>query len=140
MDNALPTKSSDVLETLRQASEGLLWMSESDYPFEPVFWGAESIPEPSPTALLAQTGHAADASVQTVELDTFFQWATQEQDWHSGADRAIARRYQTLLETLKQHLHDVTVYRIGEVAIDIYILGKTATGDVAGLATKAIET
>jgi len=44
------------------------------------------------------------------------------------------------VETLKSHLTDIKVYRLGERSIDVYIAGKTPSGDLAGLSTKVIET
>ena len=31
-------KDSELIERLKQASQGLLWLSESDYPFEVIYW------------------------------------------------------------------------------------------------------
>ena len=45
-----------------------------------------------------------------------------------------------LVETLKSHLSDIQVYRLGERSIDVYIAGKTSEGDLAGLSTKVVET
>jgi hypothetical protein len=41
---------------------------------------------------------------------------------------------------LKNNLCDIKVYRFGRRNIDVYMVGKTPTGDYAGLATKVVET
>ncbi|NJK53834.1 MAG: hypothetical protein HC936_15435 [Leptolyngbyaceae cyanobacterium SU_3_3] len=62
------------------------------------------------------------------------------QDWQNESEQTIVSQYQQLVDTLKQHLSDLQVYRIGETNLDLYIIGKTADGHLAGLATKAVET
>jgi hypothetical protein len=32
------------------------------------------------------------------------------------------------------------VYRLGKIEIDVYVVGETPTGNLAGLSTKVIET
>jgi len=59
---------------------------------------------------------------------------------HDPETAASVERYQALVSLLKQHLHELLVYRIGEIELDVYIMGKTAIGAWAGLATKAVET
>jgi hypothetical protein len=37
-------------------------------------------------------------------------------------------------------LKDIRGYRVGEIEIDIYVLGKDSSGDVVGLQTLSVET
>jgi hypothetical protein len=129
----------ELINTLEAAIAGLQWMSESDYPFTVVYWQDE-LPSLTPERLLQLTNHPPDTLVETEAVDAFFAIATQAQDWHDAEATAIVKRYQTLVETLKQSLDALTVYRLGQVNLDLYIIGKTATGAVAGLATQAVET
>ncbi|MEL7246133.1 MAG: nuclease A inhibitor family protein, partial [Cyanobacteria bacterium J06573_2] len=55
-------------------------------------------------------------------------------------ERETAKKYQALVETLKQNLDNIQVYKIGEVEIDVYIVGQLKSGDWVGLSTKAVET
>jgi hypothetical protein len=127
----------DIVDKLKQASDGLLCMSESDYPFEVFHWEAQ---EPTAETVIQQTNHTLDTPVEVVQLDDFFQNATQEQDWHNEEERKTVKRYQALVETLKTNLSDIQVYRLGTTEIDVYIVGKTPSGDLAGLSTKLVET
>ena len=112
-------------------------MSESDYSFEVFQW--ETL-EPTAETVIQQTSHAPDTPVEVVSLDEFFQNATQEEDWHNEEEKETVKRYQALVETLKTNLADLQVYRLGTVEIDVYIVGKTPSGDLAGLSTKVVET
>lgn len=131
---------SALLDKLKSASDGLQFMSEADYPFEVIYWeGLGQAPLTTET-VLQQTGHAADTLIEVVPLDDFFQNATQEQDWYGPEEKQTAQRYRELVETLKMNLCDIQVFRLGTTEIDVYILGRTLEGTVAGLQTKAVET
>jgi hypothetical protein len=131
-------QASELLNILQEATDGLLWMSESDYPFEVVYWQARS--SITPQELLELTHHPPDTSIETVDLDAFFENATQLQDWHGELERETVQRYQHLGETLKTHLSNLQVYRVGNIHLDIYIIGKTTANELAGIATQAVET
>lgn len=131
---------SALLATLEDAIADLLWMSEADYPFEVCHWSGSAIETLTPATLLEVIEQPPDSPIETVNLDAFFEFATQDQDWHGPTEQATVQRYRELVALLKSHLLDLAVYRVGEIAIDLYILGRTATGSVAGLKTRAVET
>lgn len=60
---------SEILEQLKQASDGLLFMSESEYPFEVFVEG--SAPPVTHEIVLQQTGHGQDAPFKVVDIDSF---------------------------------------------------------------------
>ncbi len=115
-------------------------MSESEYPFEVFFWQSEDNKKDiKPELILQKTAHQ-DTPVEFIDIDSFFAIATTEQDWHSSEDRETAKKYQNLVKVIKENLSDLKVARVGEIEIDVYIIGKTPSSDFAGLSTKAIET
>lgn len=131
-------KDSELINELKQATQNLQWMSESEAPFEIVTWDCK--PDRfDEQKLLQLTDHSEDSPIETVEFDQFFAVPTQVQAWQSEDEIAIAHQYQTLTDVLKQHLQNLKVYRVGEVELDVYILGNT-DDTIAGLSTKAIET
>lgn len=130
----------ELTNKLKQASDGLLFMSESDYPFEVVFWPAETQENLTEQKLLQLTSHSQDVLVEKVDLDYFFRNSAQEKDWHDRQQEETVKKFQLLVETLKSNLSDIQVYRVGTIDIDVYIVGKTSSGDLAGLSTKVVET
>ncbi|MEG3920644.1 MULTISPECIES: nuclease A inhibitor family protein [unclassified Microcoleus] len=123
---------------LKQASEGLLFGSETDAPFEVIHWPAQG--ELTPAKLLQLTEHSPDAPVKLVSVDKFFAISTQEEDWHDEEEEETAKRFQNLVSVLKQNLSQLQVYRVGSIEIDVYIVGETDGGGLAGLSTKLVET
>jgi hypothetical protein len=131
---------SELVDTLQQASQGLLWMSESEAPLEVIAWQDHTTDLLENQTLLNLTQHSEDTPIATVDFEEFFQYPTQIQDWFGEEETASAQQYQQLAEILKTHLQNLKVYRVGEVTIEIYILGRTENGNIVGLVTKAVET
>lgn len=130
----------EITEKLKEPSDGLLYMSESDYPFEVFYWESKELLPLTGEKLLQQTSHPQDTPVEVVGVDDFFEVATTEQDWHGEEEKQTVKRFQTLVEMLKTNLTNLQVYRLGSIEIDVYIIGQTPEGHLAGLSTKAIET
>ena len=123
---------------LEEATRGLLFMSESDYPFAVVRWqgGKELSPE-----YLREIA-ARDIAAPVVEITTadFFRVAAGEHEWKGEAELALAKRYQTLVRLLEENLKGVKVYRVGARNIDVYVVGRSAEGNWLGVSTRAVET
>ncbi|MBD2303000.1 nuclease A inhibitor family protein [Nostoc sp. FACHB-190] len=129
---------SEILEQLKRASDGLLFMSESDYSFSVFLW--EITPTATPEKISQQTNHPIDTPVKIVGVDDFFGVATTEEDWHDEEEKKTVKRFQSLVQTLKDNLSNLQVYRLGEIEIDVYVVGETPTGNLAGISTKVVET
>jgi hypothetical protein len=173
----------EVINELKQASQGLLFASESEFPFEVFCWESPDILQHSqkePEAvdshtelqpdnksltaeipdnsnchklsespelitltedkLLQQTGYGKDTPIEIAAVDDVFQVATTAEAWHSEEEKEAVNQYQRLVDTLKNYLRDIKVYRLGNVEIDVYIVGITPSGNLAGVTTKVVET
>jgi Nuclease A inhibitor-like protein len=127
----------EIIDRLQQAITDLQWSSESDYPFEIVTW-AQDI-ELTPLALFSELVDP-NLKIETLSLTDFFAPVLIVEDWYAAAELAQVNRYQDLLHSIESHLSNVQVFRIGEIEIAIYIIGKTLAGDTIGLKTYAVET
>jgi histidine triad (HIT) family protein len=126
-----------LLERLQSLSDGLLFLSESDYPFELVYY-----PQPPETQDLASLlpqwlGLGVESKVMVEELSYFFQHHTStDLDF---VDEEKAQQFRELQTFLEENLPEVQVYRVGIRRITAFILGRTAGGDVVGLKTTKVE-
>jgi hypothetical protein len=128
----------ELVEELKQLTGGLLWMSESDYPFETVLW--EGLPEISTKFLCGLSGQAEDTPVEIVSVDDFFRNAVSEASWRAEASRREAKRYRGLVQTLKDNLEELRVYRVGKINMPVYIVGRNKTGNWLGISSRVVET
>jgi hypothetical protein len=127
-----------LIEELERAAAGLMFMSESEYPFETVYW--KGLPEVSAQHLRGLSGLGEDAPVATLSIDEFFGTATSDEAWRAEEGRLAARRYRELVAALKENLKEMKVYRVGEVNIPVYIVGRAESGNWLGVSTRVVET
>ncbi|HEX8427521.1 nuclease A inhibitor family protein [Hymenobacter sp.] len=133
-----PAASNGVTQQLQQLTQGLVFISESDAPLEPVSYPTPA-GELTDAALLKLLGEPADTKVETKELTLFLRNHTADQG--VLGDPAQANRYKALQMFLKQELQDTKVYRVGTgPQIKSYALGKTEDGKLAGFKTILTET
>lgn len=126
-----------LIEELREATRGLTFMSESDYPLEVFNWGAA---EPTEEFLRGLTAAAADAPVETKTAADFFRVAASEAEWKNAEQLKEARRFKSLLRLLEKNLTDLKVFRVGAVNIPVYVAGRGASGNWLGVSTRVVET
>jgi hypothetical protein len=127
----------EIIDLFKQATTDLLWSSESDYPFEIVTWDRGV--EMTPNALFSKREDPA-ATIDTISLTDLFAPVLIVEDWYEAAELEQVNRYTDLLHAIESNLAEVQVFRVGEIEIAIYIVGKTPTGDIIGLKTHAVET
>jgi hypothetical protein len=124
----------DAAATIQKAATGLEYPSESDAPFDLVRWdGAKGDPSPATIAAVAGgNGKKKARPVDEVSPDDFFAALAETDD---------AAKFKVLEQALKKSLSDLRVYRVGGSAkVDIYVVGRAASGDWLGLHTTSVET
>jgi hypothetical protein len=131
--------SKETLEALKGASRGLLFPSETDSPFEPFVWEGEE-GKPDKAGVLERAGKPPRTPVKVMSLDAFFRDVTTDENWHDAEEKEEVRKFRQLVQTLKKALKDIKVFKLGKVESDVYIVGRTESGDWAGLKTKVVET
>jgi len=129
-----------ILTELQQAAEGLLFRSESDYPFDIVDLGLAGQTDLTPAQLLSMLGRPEEAVAETIDLPYFFRNMTRVRPEYTEEMKQEAQRFQALEQLLTQKLSQVKVFRFGAVNVEAYILGTTPKGRLVGLKTRLIET
>lgn len=124
------------LDLIQKAADGLLFMSESDHPFEIVQFTLDASTVEQQLQVIAQK----ELRVEQQSLEYFFRNAIKEYPDANEPQKQTARRFKALQELLKSELKGVQVYRIGEIQIDAFIIGQLKDGTYGGLRTKLIET
>ena len=130
-------KTGDV-SALKTASQGLLFPSETDAPFEAFDWPGEQ-GKPDKARVLELAGLPPGTPVRVKGLDAFFKDATTEQDWHDDQEKAEVQKFKQLVQTLKESLADVKVFLAGGAESDAYVVGRAEAG-WAGMKTKVVQT
>ncbi len=155
-DGGSDSGSTEVLmEALEVACADLWFMSESDYPLDPIkvegsFPVTEatirSAVEPVYTPRVDEPG-LEERAVETRDLSWFFDRYTEEQSWWEDAQREAAADW-IACEAVFDDIQDPIVFRLGEDdgsgtltgAIDVFVVGGSASDDLVGLWTISVET
>ena len=129
----------DLLPELEAACKNLLWRSETDYPFEVTVLPSIHQP-PSAEKLLSKGRYPDNTPIAIVSIDDFFGQATVERAWFDSRELTLVERYRNLRDLLETTLENLQVYRIGNIEMDVYLLGNTEDKKVIGVKTKVVET
>lgn len=120
----------EAITALTAATHGLIYLSETDAPFE-VLSGSTSeqlIPAPPGTP------------TETRAIDAFFGPLAKAEPWHDVQGKAAVLRYRLLQQFFTQQLKAAKVVRLGHIRIDVYIVGQARDGSWVGVKTQAVET
>jgi hypothetical protein len=112
-----------VLEELRNASVGLLVMSESDYPFELIQWSGEI--EITSEYLCRVSARPEGTRIEETDIERFL-----------GENE----RFRKLQAVIESNLSGVKVYKVGAIDIPVYIVGRSSEGQWLGVSTRLIQT
>jgi hypothetical protein len=126
------------MKRLAAACEGLIFVSETDAPVEPVKFPRHI--EFSAIGVLKFLDRSEEEPIQTVNYEEFFDRLAKPEEWHSEQEKEIARGFGLLRDVLENEFEDLRVYRVGEIRVDILIIGRTRGGTIAGVRTRAVET
>jgi hypothetical protein len=114
---------------LQKACRGLLFPSESDAKLQTFLWkngGALTPPQ-----LLDLSGSPKNTPIQETTLDSLFRVVPKEE----------RSQFDNLAKVLHAQLSGTKVYKLGaEPKKQVFIVGKTADGQWAGLKTTVVET
>lgn len=101
-------------------------MSESDFPFEVFEWaGTNQISHPDEEDLLFLGGYEGTEDVETRTVEEMFRGANAN---------------PPLLAIIGERLRGAQGFRVGEVVIDCWVVGRAKSGNLAGLKTRSVET
>jgi len=125
-------------EQIRETSEGLYFMSETDAEILPFF--GKQAQAVTKEEILSQTESATNAPVEERNFTEFFARLTEIQDWFGDEEKATARKFGELKILLESNLRDLKVFKIGKIQLDVYAVGLNAENNLLGIKTKAVET
>ena len=122
-------------ERFNLLTEGLLFMSETDAPltyYELDQEKQQQWPPPTPGQFLQLIGVDPASPVEELPPEKFFR---DLRPGNEGRDDHVAA-----LRSAMEELKNLEGFRVGEIQIKIFVLGKDESGKVVGLQTLSVET
>src|SRR5499426_1275088 len=123
-------------ERFDQFSEGLLFMSETDAPLTYYELDPEKSRQWPPSAggqFLQLIGEDPANPVEKLAPEKFFRDLRPGNEDHEDQVAALRR-------AMTEELKNLEGFRVGEIQIKIFVLGKDDSGSVCGLQTLSVET
>lgn len=121
--------------TLTAAADGLLWMSESDYPLDFVRLTA-SVPASGPLTAADVARVLSLPAGTPVELRDPARYEANL----TNPENPDAARWAALFSTVRARLTDVQLIAVGTIQVRVYLIGRPSCGGLAGYSTVSIET
>lgn len=131
-------KNSPLTTRVKAAVDGLFYMSETDAEIVP--FAGKTAGSVSAAEVSNQTGASKDLSVEEKDFAGFFAPLIAVEDWFGEEEKAMVQKFEALKSLLEENLKELKVFKIGEVQIDIYVVGLDRENNLAGIQTKAVET
>ena len=111
-----------ILEQLKTATAGLLFMSESDYPFEVIHW--EGLTDLTHEFLCRLSGESEDCKVEEMEVEDFL----------------LNEKYRNIVKVLSDNLAGPKAYKVGRINMPVYVVGRSERGNWLGVSTRVVQT
>jgi hypothetical protein len=93
-----------------------------------------------PGKVLELSGSAPGTKIAEVPLDAIFSTQTEGDEGQGEEERDRVERFKGLRALITDRPADVRAFRVGEVNVRYYVVGRTTQGDWAGIWTEAVET
>src|SRR5262249_16207761 len=117
-------------------TEGLLYMSETDAQLKYFELNEEAARQWLPATaaqFLGMIQEEPTTPMQEIPPEKFFEMLSEGHEEREDQVGALRKAFM-------ENLEDVRLYRVGEIEIEIYLLGKDGSGKVCGLQTLSVET
>ncbi|MCU0341000.1 MAG: nuclease A inhibitor family protein [Spirosomaceae bacterium] len=137
IESSVKTQSEEEVTSLL---ENLLYPSESD---EPVVWFSFESNLPSPLTvsdLKFYEGHAPDLRGEEVSIDDFWSPLITVEDWYEEYENEKVQNALKVKQQVENLLTHIQAFRVGQIEVDLYLVGQLAENQWGGLKTKVIET
>ena len=137
---SLNRKEISLKEQINSLTADLMYPSESDEKltyFEMELSTAENL---SLANFRMFNGIQPEVTIEVIEYEKFFASLIKIEDWFGEDEKKWADDGLKLKQLLNEKLKDISVLKVGQVEIDVYLFGKAEECKWEGLKTKVIET
>ena len=128
----------DLPEKLKKAVKNLFYISETDAEIQPFI--GQPATAVTMNDILRQTEKSPSEKVEERDFEQFFERLTKIQDWFGDEEKEKAKKFAALRDLLTENLKDLKVFKVGNIELEIFIVGLDEQENLIGVKTKAVET
>ena len=126
----------ELVTQLKRLIQGLWWPSETEAPWTVPTW---TLNDDTAHSIRQALRREANASVTQTSLDDLMAQVNRRCRGYGEEGKAISLQHQVLASFLRDQCDRIQVFRVGEVTVDILIVGETMDGYLI-LQTQSVET
>lgn len=127
-------------EQIQVLTTDLLYPSESDEKIEYFEMELSTDEKVSQANFRMFNGIRPEINMAEIDFETFFKPLIKVEDWFGEDEKKWATDSLILKNLLAEKTKDIQIFKVGEIAIDVYLFGKAEECKWIGLKTKVIET
>ncbi|MCK8494057.1 MULTISPECIES: nuclease A inhibitor family protein [Spirosoma] len=135
-----PAENRTVSDQINSVLPDLLYPSESDEPVEFVTCYLNQEEPLTVSQIKDWQMLPPEIHVDEVPENEFWEPVITEQDWYGDEEKTRTTKFQQLKQLLEKELTDRQVFYAGQTEIDVFLLGRQANGERAGIRTKLVQT
>jgi hypothetical protein len=137
---SVPENKPAFAEQLNPIITGLFYPSESDEPIEPVSCYLDQADALTVSQIKDWQMLPPAIYVDEMPEAEFWEPVIKDEDWYGDEEKKRTSQFQQLKALLEAELTVRQVFRVGETERDVYLLGRQADGERAGIKTKIVQT
>lgn len=120
----------------------LFYPSETDAALNVIVWDTEVV---NPAFLRQQLNCSAEVAIEERPPSAFFDRVTCDAPgtycaWQGSDAESLAHQYQQLRNLMQTHLEQITFYRVGQIEVKAYVVGRYDAATWISIATLLVET
>ncbi|OJW81863.1 MAG: hypothetical protein BGO69_15320 [Bacteroidetes bacterium 46-16] len=127
-----------IKDKLRQLTDGMLYISESDFELDVQDWGKQD--RASALGKIKERPNVDAENIFELNAAVFFDQTINALDPNDDFAAKLAQQYKDLYAYLKGTFHEIYVYRTGKIQVQVYVVCLSLEGDCFVLHTTSVET
>ena len=136
-DSKTPKENSSLIKKKKKEK---LKTNEAAKKDEPLAKASQPTVAATANEVLSFSKHDAKTQIEEISLEDFFSRVTKIEDWFGDEEKETAQKFSDLQKLFKENLKEIKVFRVGQVEIDVYVVGVDADGNLTGVKTTVVET
>ena len=133
------SKKASLADQLARAAQGIVLPSEFDGHFSVVQWPNAEIPK-TPSAFRQLAEIPPQSPVESFDASALISRLGGELSTDGADVKRMRAKFRKLAEFLRGNLNDLRGFRVGNINVELYILGASSDGEVLGLKALGVET
>jgi len=120
--------------------KNLYYPSESDEPIEWFKFNANVKDGLTVSDLEFFLGYPPSTKAEEISTDLFWEPLLAVEEWYGDEERAQVETFKSVKQLLETNLNHLKAFRVGQIEIDLYLVGKLNEKEWGGLKTLLVET